>query len=238
MIEEYKKNYEKNGYTIAKIYNNEDHKLIIEFTKNWVLEVLKDNSAVGFDKKHLTNLNLENYHQWQKNNNYAHDGVFGAKNRYIDPTQKIKDKILNTNLRELIANLGVAKFDLWRDPGLEWLGFRIIRPNMGDGYPASCKNWGAAAGVVSVWLPIIGFSELETIAMSTGSHLKQYNKYMPQNSKFTDGEYRLSPKEKVDLKRLNLNLGEVIIYHPGMIHTEDVLESSITRINLEFRFIN
>ena len=238
MMNEQYKNYNKNGYVINSIYNLEDHELIIEFTKNWIIDVLKKNSNSSFDNKNFKSLNLKNYHEWQKNYNYEHDGVFGAKNRYIDPAQFIKDKILNDNLKKLLINLGVKKFDLWRDPGLEWLGYRIIRPNMGDGYPASCKNWGAAAGVVSVWLPIIGFTKLETIALSPGSHLKKYEKFMPQNSKFTDGEFRLSPSEKLNLKRLDLNLGEVVVYHPGTIHTEDVIESNITRINLEFRFIN
>jgi len=230
--------YKNNGYVIAPIYSIEDHKIIIDFTKNWILDVLKNNSSSNFDDHNFKKLNLESYHKWQKTCNYRHDGVFRAKNRYIDPPQNIKNIILNSALKDLMTNLGVKKFDLWRDPGLEWLGFRIIRPNMGDGYPASCKNWGAAAGVVSVWLPIIGFTELETIALSKGSHIKKYKKYMPKNSKFTDGEYRLSPEEELILQRLNLDFGEVIIYHPGTIHTEDVIDSNITRINLEFRFIN
>jgi len=231
--------YKKNGYCIAKIYDEDDHNLIIDFTKKWVSDVLQNNANKDFNLINFKNLDLKTYHQWQKSYSYEHDGVFGAKNRYDDPPIFIKEKILNNKLKEILKALKVDGFNLWRDPGLEWLGYRIIRPDMNDGYPVSCKNWGAAAGVVSVWLPIIGFTELETIALFSGSHLNEYEKYLPKDSKFVTGEYRFAGDLKdLNFTRSNLNIGEAILYHPGSLHTEDVFDSKITRLNLEFRFRN
>ena len=234
-----KDNYHDNGYCIAKLYEKEDHKLIINFAKKWVTNVLEKNSSENFDRSQFDKLDLKEYHLWQKKSKYQHEGVFGAKNRYDDPVENIKDKILNEKLKKTLKALNVNNIDLWRDPGLEWLGYRIIRPNMNDGYPVSCKNWGAAAGVVSVWLPIIGFSELETIAIVPGSHNKEYEKYLPDNTKFVKGEYRFAGElSNLNFVRPNLEIGEAVIYHPGTLHTEDVIDSNITRINLEFRFRN
>ena len=69
-----------------------------------------------------------------------------------------------------------------------------------------------------------------------GSHLKEYENYLPQDGKFTKNEYRLS-KKYTDIEVFNptLSQGEVIFYHPKTLHSEDVVNSNITRLNLEFR---
>ncbi len=107
---------------------------------------------------------------------------------------------------------------------------------MGDGYPLSRKEWGIATNVVSCWVPIIGYSPNETLALVPGSHLKDYEKRLPTDGKFRKGEYRLSEEyNNLELYRPKLERGEVIIYHPKTLHSEDVVASNITRLNLEFR---
>lgn len=239
MNEKLLENYNQDGFCIANIFDESSHKLIIEYTKDLVINVLKNNASKDFNNNEFELLDLKEYHLWQNRTGYEHDGVFGAKNRYLDPPKNIKNLILNENLKNFLKLININDFNLWRDPGLEWLGFRIIRPNMNDGYPVSCKNWGAAAGVVSVWFPIIGFSNLETLAIVPGSHKKNYQKYLPEDTKFIKGEYRFSgDTNDLNFVRPNLKLGEAIIYHPAALHTEDVKDSKITRINLEFRFTN
>lgn len=226
--------YQRNGFVIIKAYNSEEHKILSNFTLQWVKQVIK----LGGGKTHLINdLPIEKYHEWFNEMGIIHDGLFRATNRYIVPPKDITKILLNSNVTQFIKSINANNTSLWNDPGFGWLGFRMIRPNMNDGYPASCKNWGQAAGVTSIWVPIIGYSNQETLALVPGSHIKEYKKYLPEGSKFTSGEFRLSNEEdELKFIRPELKPGEIIVYHAGILHTEDVIESAITRLNVEYRF--
>ena len=107
---------------------------------------------------------------------------------------------------------------------------------MNDGYPFSCKSWGPAKNVVSFWIPIIGFTKNETLKIIPKSHLKEYEKYLPEKSKFADNEYRLvNEVSENEYIQLELSKGEAILFHPKLIHSEDISGGDCTRINLEFR---
>ncbi len=123
-----------------------------------------------------------------------------------------------------------------QDDGLGTLGFRFIRPGRNDGYPWSRKAWGPAKEAISLWIPVIGTSNKETLELIPGSHTKEYECYMPAHSKFAKDEYRLVHEPSADEKmRPELKDGEIIIFHPKLIHNENVVDSSITRLNLEIR---
>ena len=225
--------YETNGYVVLDVFSPSEYKVVKNFAEKWIKSIIK---AGGKNNPDIDREALEDYHNWWERLGIVHEGLFAAKNRYIEPPEELKEMLINTRISEFVKKI-TKDINLWADPGLGWFGFRMIRPGHGDGYPTSCKNWGAAAGVISIWLPIIGFTENETLALVKGSHKKEYKKYLPEGSKFTAGEFRLAPSEdEIIYTRPNLKEGEVIIYHPGILHTEDVVDSKITRINLEYRF--
>ncbi|MDC0110944.1 phytanoyl-CoA dioxygenase family protein, partial [Alphaproteobacteria bacterium] len=128
-------------------------------------------------------------------------------------------------------------FTLW-DEGLGWLAFRLIRPGFSDGYPFSRKDWGPGKGTISIWIPIIGFDQSQTIAFIPGSHKKKYEKFLPTNSKFTLDEFRLkSPVSEDEIYRPKLKPGQAIVFSPKTIHSEDVPQAPGTRFSLEFRIV-
>lgn len=226
--------YERDGFTTLEIFTEAQITLIENFAQEWLHRLIREgadgNSAVD-------DMPLESYHKWWQEMGVKHDGLFRAANRYIDPEGPLKDALLPDMLWEFLGRVHKGKLVHWADPGLGWMGFRFIRPGMNDGYPTSCKNWGAAEGVISVWLPIVGHSSKETIALVPGSHKKEYKRYLPENQKFTSGEFRLAetPDDLVYV-RPELKRGEVVFFHPATLHTEDVTDSPITRLNLEYRF--
>ena len=153
----------------------------------------------------------------------------------MNPDIAVEKALLNDKLKGFLGQVGLAQYKIW-DEGLGWLAFRFIRPGAGDGYPLSRKEWGIAKNVVSCWVPIIGYSPSETLTLVPGSHLKDYEKYLPADDKFCKGEYRLANTyTDLELYRPRLERGEVVIYHPKTLHSEDVIDSDITRLNLEFR---
>ena len=224
--------YKRYGFSVLKAFTAEEVRLLDRFAQQWLYRLLSKWTQGKEDS-----LPLQNYHIWSKSVGVDHPSIFGAKNRYLYPDQEMKDILFNGVIKDFLKGIGVQKYDIW-DDGWGWLGFRFIRPGVGDGYPLSCKNWGVAKGAVSCWLPIIGRSSRETLNLVPGSHLKEYEKYLPTDGKFTKGEYRLlGGGGEVETFNPTLESGEVIFYHPRMLHSEDVANSDITRLNLEFRII-
>lgn len=225
--------YNKDGYCVLNVFKENEFLELQNFTNNWIKKVISTKSGFNVDAR-----SLSDYHKWGVELGIKHEGLFSANNRYIDPPESIIKILHNERITLFLSKLHGGGYKQWADPGLGWFGYRLIRPGMGDGYPTSCKNWGAAAGVISLWVPIIGFSQHETLSFVPGSHLKNYKNYLPEDSKFTKGELRL--KDYIDPKnysRIELHEGEAIIYHPALLHTENVESGDSTRINLEYRFM-
>jgi len=222
--------YQRYGFAVVKVFTLKEVQILEQFAKQWLYRLLHKWTSGQEDS-----LPLENYHVWSKTVGVDHGSIFGSKNRYLYPEKELKDILFNDAVKNFLRDIGVEHYEIW-DDGWGYLGFRFIRPGVGDGYPLSCKNWGVAKGVVSCWLPIIGRSPRETLNLVPGSHLKEYENYLPQDGKFTKNEFRLS-KKYTDIEVFNptLEQGEVIFYHPKMLHSEDVVNSNITRLNLEFR---
>lgn len=222
--------FERDGFVVLSVFSESEFEIVRAYTLDWVWRVI----GVGVDISRK--LELSSYHQWWAEENIEHGALMSAANRYLAPPAKIKDILINSSLCSFLGRYGDPSA-LWEDPGLDWLGFRFVRPGLGDGYPLSKKNWGAAAGVISVWAPIIGFGDQgESLGVVPESHLVDYPSYLPVDSKFTKNELRLQPSVEVQVVRPVLCPGDVLVYHPNLLHTEDVAESNITRLNLEYRF--
>jgi Phytanoyl-CoA dioxygenase (PhyH) len=218
--------FAQDGYEKVAVYDANQVSEIEQFAKDWLYRLL-DKWVEGKRDQYP----LEKYHEWVQLLKVDHNEVFRAKNRHTSPGKTIQDLIINKKVREFIKQ----DFDIW-DEGLGWLAFRFVRPGFGDGYPMSRKEWGPAKKVVSCWIPIIGFNPNETITLVPGSHLKEYKKYLPENSKFMKDEYRLAeeiPKEQIFNPKLNK--GEAVFYHPKVLHSEDIASGEITRLSLEYR---
>lgn len=226
-------NYCINGYFTPKLFNGNEIKLITNFAVNWFYSLCK----INFDDR--KKFPIEEYHNWYKLLDINHSSLCSAKNRYLYPPREIQ-KIIKQNkkIKLLMNNLEIKKYKMW-DDGWGWLGFRLVRPGCDDGYPLSKKNWGIAKGVISVWMPIIGRDSSCTLTLVPGSHLKEFNSYLPKNSKFTKGELRLSNKYKniIKIKNPNLNNNETIVYSSNTLHSEKNTKIKKTRFNLEFRYL-
>lgn len=222
--------YNQYGFAVVKIFNEDQVQLLDKFARDWIYRLLAQWTSGKEDS-----LPLETYHVWSKSLPIDHGSVFCAQNRHTCPDRGVEKALINDRLKSFLSQIGLKKHKIW-DEGLGWLAFRFIRPGVGDGYPLSRKDWGIASHVVSCWVPIIGYSSIETLTLVPCSHLREYEKYLPTDGKFRKDEYRLAlTYTDLELYRPNLERGEVIIYHPKTLHSEDVIDSKITRLSLEFR---
>ena len=222
--------YLEEGYEILDFLTLEEFELV----KSYALEML----FALFKKYGVSNLSdkrLSEYHQWCDREKVPHSEILKARNRHTIPPDAIKELLLNDRLASLLSRIGIEQNQIW-DEGLGWLGFRLIRPGFGDGYPFSCKSWGPAKNVISVWLPIVGFSPYSMINLMPKSHRKEYPMFLPKESKFTKDEYRLDYQPASDEQlRPVMQEGQALLFHPKTIHSEEVTKSKETRFNLEFR---
>jgi hypothetical protein len=222
--------YHRNGYVVAKIHDELESERLKYFATSWIKRLLIDSLPID-----TPGYELENYHLWEREISQDHRKAFNSKNRYVYPPADVMDALLNTNMKDLLSELGTRNYKIW-DDGWGNVGFRMIRPGVGDGYPLCTKEWGVAKGVISFWIPIIGFSSDETLELIPGSHLQDYEREVVEGQ-FAAGEPRfVGDRDSLNLERPILRQGDVICYSSKTLHSEDVCMSSITRINLEIRF--
>ncbi len=222
--------YSDNGYVILDLYKNKEFLKIKKFTEDWIKSVVQYGTS-----KNIQNKNIEKYHLWSKELKINHKKIFINPNRVIEPNQKIKDLIFTKSLLKIAKKLLKKNYTYWRDPGLGCLCFRFIRPGHGDGYHLCKKSWGEAKNVLSAWLPVFGFEQSQMIQLLPGSHKKKIP-FLKGKSKFVEPKVNMKFLNTDDLIRPKLKKGQILLYHPGILHSEDVKVGSTSRINLEFRF--
>ena len=223
--------FEQVGISRVNLYSLPEIFRLRSFTQKWVSDNFK---SQGIAKPFLKN--ISKYHKWASRNSIPHERLFSAPFRFCTPPVEVKEILMNKNLSNLFDRLALRNPKVI-DEGMGWLGYRMIRPGMNDGYPISCKNWGASRGAFSIWLPLYTFSSKYSLRFVNGSHQKRYKNYLPEDGKFTKDELRLDPSEKVDLKSVSLLPGQALFYHPSTLHSENVPTGNKTRLNLEFRFL-
>lgn len=231
--------FQKNGFVVINnFFEKEEYQSILNFTENWINKNISQAFPSDLNISNLQINKFSNYHNFIIKNKIDHSKIASARYRYIEPPESIIKIIHKPKLFDLLEDFsGFKSYIKWQDPGFGWLGYRLIRASSNDGYPPSCKNWGAARDVYSIWLPIAGCNTSSNIRFLPESHKREFKKYLPDNSKFTKGEFRLNediPPE--NFVRPNVNQRGIIIYHPACIHSEDSKDNKNTRLNLEYRF--
>lgn len=223
-------NYQDNGFTTLRTMNTDQQKKVEMFGKNWIYTLLKP--WIGEDTSKYP---IEQYHVWSRDLPADHRSAFRALNRYLYPDSELESCVVTPELTSFLLAIGVRKYRNW-DDGWGYLGFRLIRPGAGDGYPFTAKQWGSAKGVVSFWIPVVGRSNRETLAIVPCSHLQEYPMSF-ETGKFAKDEPKFAgDSSKLTVFRPTLGSGEVIAYSSRTLHSEDVTDSNITRLNLEIRF--
>lgn len=223
--------YARHGFVIASVFDQNQVRLLERFAVKWVYGLFAEWTE---GREH--DLPLGAYHRWCEDIGVDHSATFRAANRHTVPPEDVERVILTARVRETLRILGLSRFEFWQE-GPGWLAFRFVRPGRGDGYPYTRKEWGVAKTVVSCWIPIIGHDPPQTLGMVSGSHRRDYEKYLPEDDKFAKDEYRLAePVGDLEVYRPTLDRGEAIFFHPKLLHSEDVLGGDVTRLSLEVRF--
>ena len=226
----FRESFETNGIAQTKLYSFDEILQLRKFLHNWISNnFIKQGVNLALPKR------LSSYHKWSALNKIPHDKLFSAPQRFTNPPELISDILLNNRVKQVFFALNLRNPRII-DEGMGWLGYRIIRPGMNDGYPMSAKNWGASKGAFSFWIPLFGFGSKYSLHYVSSSHKREFRSFLPTDGKFTKDEFRLDPSEIVKIKSKYVRPGNALFFHPKTLHTEDVKIGRKTRLNLEFRF--
>ena len=158
--------FEQAGISRIYLYSLPEIFRLRSFTQKWVSDNFRNQ---GITEPFLKN--ISRYHQWASRNSIPHERLFSAPFRFCTPPEAIKEILINKNLSNLFDALALKNPKVI-DEGMGWLGYRMIRPGMNDGYPISCKNWGASKGAFSIWLHLYTFGSKYSLRFVKGSHQK------------------------------------------------------------------
>ncbi len=244
------KNYIEKGYCVVRLFRKRD----IEIIKTLIIKKLK-----LYDKKNLledlNQNNLHDYHKFDLSDEY-HKKLLQTSTRYIK---------LGTAQNNIIKKLSILNLTMLKSWGhnkstLFWvgslknknyksnvIGFRISRPKKLKPKDATGVHVDLHVGgkicsdknvLISIWIPIIGFSSKYTLKIAPKSHIyhhpiKKFKKSRTVTNIFSD-----SYTEKFKFIRPKLKIGEAIIFHPNLLHGNSYNLGNKTRFSLEARLYN
>ena len=179
---------------------------------------------------------LSCFHLWYRNCETYYANAISAKNRHFE-TEFWNDIDLIPSLLRYLQILLPSHMLSVLDDGLGTSAFRLIRPGFNDGYPPSRKSWAPGdKHLISITIPIIGYSRYESQAFLLGSHLKEYPSELPTDQKFMSNERRLVNYQNYSFNYFATRPGDIIIFHWNTIHSEQIIGKDQTRLALEVRF--
>ena len=127
-------------------------------------------------------------------------------------------------------------------------GFRIVRPNylkMGDdaagahldvNYGGEIRNDFLA--LVTIWVPLTGFSSKYTLNVYPKTHKISHSKNLKQKGGKITPIFSKKYERNFKKARSNMKKGQVIMFHPNLIHGTCINKGIISRASLDFRIIN
>ena len=178
---------------------------------------------------------LSDYHKWWKDKG-CRSRIASSAARHFHSSMWCETDLYQSVERVMQRLYPNKVLSLW-DEGLGTTAYRLVRPNHNDGYPPSRKSWGPGGKLVSVTIPLIGFSLYESQGFIPGSHRVNYASYLPQDGKFCKEERRLKDWEKYSLTRYETKPGDIIVFHYDTIHSEQIIGKDVTRLALEVRYV-
>jgi len=250
--------FKNNGYCIINLLSREDVNLLIKEITLKIINIINDEDIINFD--------ISKYHNLISDDS-LHKRIINPNNRFIAIGNKLLYKIINNKkVIDIIRsqwghdNFDVALREYLPDvDGNDYnrsnrAGFRIARPysiapdDVGgehiDLVFSAVKNdknviSSGREAFLTLWTPLIGFSEKYSLRLSPKSHLIDHpiKEIVKQNTYispvFTDNYIR-----HFKFVRPRLKIGQAILFHPFLLHGSSYNYGINSRLSTEIRLFN
>lgn len=241
-------NFQSNGYLKFKLFSKKD----IKHLKDKLL--IKINYLLKKKNINLKISKLKYYHKQIINDNF-HSKLMNPNERFLLLDKPIVSKLKNKKMKSLLNLLWGHKFykvtwigDL-RKKQIKFnaTGFRIARPENSKVKDVADMHLDLNAGgiinrnnynsLITIWIPLEGFNKKYTLNIAPGSHLYRHENCYKKSNKISVLLTK-SYCKKYKFKRLEMKPGEVIFFHPNLIHGGSKNLGKFTRVSLDVRLIN
>ena len=235
-------NFNKNGYIVEKIFSENS----IEKFKKKILKNLK----ISAKKKSINSLNkLRNIEKYFDHISYDdHEIIIDRKTRSIKIDSKEVKKIFNKKISAVLSYFSDSKYSILRSTDVyfrknkdikNYAGFRIVKPFSKKVAGFHSENTYLKFRF-TIWVPLVGFKKKYSLKIIPASHkIKHKKKWIYKNkigvAKLYKEEYIKKFSKPV---RLNLKLGEAILFHPYLIHGNSTNLGKNLRLSMEIRICN
>ena len=239
--------YTNNGFLVVDLLNQEQiNKLELNIFNKINLNLSSSTS------KKLKISSLKNFHL-NKISRKENENIFDPKKRFIQVNNEILKKIKKNAIISSILkkHWGHNKYSI------KWVAslkkkqiknnvcrFRICPPKKkGVGVHIDMHIGGKILHekncLKSLWIPITGFKKNSTLRISPKSHLYNHSiSYFVNQKKYISNIFNENYVNKFKFKRLNLKPGQVILFHPNLLHGGSDNSDNISRTSLEIRLYN
>ena len=236
------------GYCIIDLYNKNEHR----YLSNKIIK--KINQNILAKSKKISEKNLKFYHVNQDKE--VHDKVIKNTQRYISLDKKLIRPIIVNKVIQKISKYhwGHTKFSIkWvgslKEPmKLNTTGFRIARPEKLSSKDVGGEHLDLHYGgkkntnqkkLFTLWCPIVGMSKDYTLRISPGSHkFKHPLSSISRQKKYISMVLNKNYVKRFKFVRPNLKIGQVIFFHPNLIHGSSKNLGSNTRVSIDLRIFN
>ncbi len=250
MIEKSVSKYLNEGYCVSGLFSNYQ----IESLKKTLFKKLKklDHKDVF---KNTKIKNLSNYHLLNISEK-DHKKILKTSTRFIKLDNKVQTFILKNSLlnklmmktwghnKSIINWVGSLKN---KDIKKNVVGFRISRPSDVIKKDATGVHIDLHVGgkicsdknvLITIWVPLIGFGKNYSLNISPKSHLKSHEVSNFIKSKTVTNVFSEKYYKNNKFFRPTLKKGQVIIFHPNLLHGNSFNNGKKTRFSLEIRIYN
>ena len=236
----------KKGYSKIKLFTKND----IENIKKQIALILnkKNQTPTKFSKDILSK-----YHQ-MIHKEEIHKIFTNPENRHFKLEKKIIKKIQdNKNIEYLVQKTWHQKkfdikFYLNKTIRKNYAAFRLARPyklypnDVGGAHldlHFNNKIYQNHNILYTIWAPINGFSKKYTLRIAPNSHNKKHDiKNLVKQNKYISKIFKNDYLKKFKFKRIDMQIGEVLIFHPNLLHGGSKNFGSQTRVSVDFRIYN
>ena len=235
------------GFSKIKLFSRND---IDNVFKKKIVDQLNQRKII---EKKFTNKNIRMYHEIIDSED-MHKKIIKPKNRQFKIDENIIKKIKkNKKIKNLIINSWDQKkyeIKMFSKNNIKnnFAGFRLARPFKnfkndvgGEHIDLNFNNkiYKNQKMLFTIWVPIIGFNKNHTIRVAPLSHIRKHDvKYIKKQKKYISKVYKSSYIKNFKFKRFNMNKGDVIIFHPNLLHGASKNLGIFTRVSLDFRIFN
>ena len=245
-LDKLSKDINSKGFSVIKLFSRND---IDNFFKSKIIDNLNSRNLI---KQKFNKKNISNYHNIIKEQK-IHKELLNPAKRQID-LKKIFYKLnKNLHISNLVKNQwGENKYEIRlyfkNKIKKNFAAFRLARPfkkfkdDVGGAHldlHFNNKIYDNHNILFTIWIPIIGFTKKYTLRLSPNSHKKNHKiQNMEKQKKYISKVYKTNYLKNFKFKRFDMKKGEVIIFHPNLLHGYSRNLGSITRASLDLRIYN